>query len=350
MTSVVDLCAAPGGWSILSTSIIKERHKGNTSALNMNVVAVDVVPIHALEGVKTIVGDITHPTTANQIITAVNGQSDLVLFDGAPEVTGLVENDQWQQHVLVEAGAQLCIHILRPGGTYVAKVFRGSATETLLHNLSVLFHQVLVTKPQASRNSSLEVFVMCRGLKHLPVLRAIPLDTAFALGLAACVQYQLQADAQTGLIADKSGLERDVHDTTPRSSSNLIDTVSQTCPTFIDDVTACVCAACSGYAPPLASAKVTDPVALQRAIRAAYGGLSPCTALQAAYASEASHASADHAVSRECQVLRPRYYPFYLCSDRYDSDMSYAIEQSLPYDVFDYLRVSRDAASHSEAS
>ena len=350
MTSVVDLCAAPGGWSILSTSIIKERHKDNTSALNMNVVAVDVVPIHALDGVKTIVGDITHPTTANQIITAVDGQSDLVLFDGAPEVTGLVENDQWQQHVLVEAGAQLCIHILRPGGTYVAKVFRGTATETLLDNLYVLFHQVLVTKPQASRNSSLEVFVTCRGLRHLPVLRVIPLDTAFALGLAACVQYQLQADAQTGLIADKSGFEQDINDTTTRSQSNLIDTVNQTSTTIMNDATACFCATCSGYAPPLVSARLTDPIALQQAIRAAYGGLSPCTASQTASASEASHASADYAVSCEGQVLRPRYYPFYLCSDRYDSDMSYAIEQALPYDVFDYLRVSRDSASHSEAS
>ena len=109
-----------------------------------------------LEGVHQIKGDITKESTAAEVIRVFEGsKADLVICDGAPDVTGMHDIDEYVQAQLLLAALNITTHLLRPGGTFVAKIFRGKDTTLLYSQLKLFFPFVEVTKPMSSRNSSL---------------------------------------------------------------------------------------------------------------------------------------------------------------------------------------------------
>jgi len=157
---VVDLCAAPGSWSqVLSRKLIEER-EGNAD--DVKIVAVDLQAMAALPGVIQIQGDITKVSTAEEIISHFEGEpADLVVCDGAPDVTGLHDIDEYIQGQLLLAAFNITSHVLKKGGNFVAKIFRGKDVDLLYSQLKLFFPDVTIAKPRSSRNSSIESFVVC---------------------------------------------------------------------------------------------------------------------------------------------------------------------------------------------
>eukprot|EP01117_Protostelium_nocturnum_P012708 TRINITY_DN4689_c0_g1_i3.p1 TRINITY_DN4689_c0_g1~~TRINITY_DN4689_c0_g1_i3.p1 ORF type:complete len:257 (-),score=78.25 TRINITY_DN4689_c0_g1_i3:8-778(-) len=157
---VVDLCAAPGSWSqVLRNKILLP----NANDPEIKIVAVDLQDMAPLEGVYQMKGDITKLSTAQQIIQHFEGkQADLVVSDGAPDVTGLHDVDLYNQNQLILAGLNITTHMLRKGGTFVAKIFRGKDMNLMYSQLKLFFPDVTMVKPKSSRNSSLEYFVVCQ--------------------------------------------------------------------------------------------------------------------------------------------------------------------------------------------
>ncbi|CAG8529190.1 8161_t:CDS:2 [Paraglomus occultum] len=157
----VDLCAAPGSWSQVLTKKLNENRVNDESP--PKIVAVDLQAMAPLEGVIQIQGDITKSSTAEQIISYFEGElADLVVCDGAPDVTGLHDMDEYIQAQLLLSALNITTHILRPGGTFVAKIFRGKDVTLLYAQLKVFFPVVTCSKPRSSRNSSIEAFVVCQ--------------------------------------------------------------------------------------------------------------------------------------------------------------------------------------------
>lgn len=248
VSRVVDLCAAPGSWSqVLSRVLIKgekfgrraweERHtnlvqnvvgegpQGGeketaatlTTRESVRIVSVDLQPISKLDGIETIVADITHPTTIPRILRAldpetfVEGSStgstpvDLVISDGAPDVTGLHDLDIYVQAQLLFSALNLAIRVLRPGGSFVAKIFRAKDVDLIYAQLRCFFKEVHCAKPRSSRASSLEAFVVCRGFE-LP--RGYDIDHDKPVGLGADLSELLnkRREGEKALGQDARGL------------------------------------------------------------------------------------------------------------------------------------------------
>ncbi|XP_041479828.1 uncharacterized protein LOC121427478 [Lytechinus variegatus] len=160
VSKVVDLCAAPGSWSqVLSRKLRKE----DGSYDGTKIVAVDLQAMAPLPGVIQIQGDITKESTANEIVSHFEGEkADLVVCDGAPDVTGLHDIDEYIQAQLLLAALNITTHVLKPEGTFIAKIFRGKDVTLLYSQLKIFFPQVTIAKPRSSRNSSIEAFVVCQ--------------------------------------------------------------------------------------------------------------------------------------------------------------------------------------------
>ena len=130
----------------------------------VKIVAVDLQAMAPIPGVIQIQGDITKESTALEIISHFDGgQADLVVCDGAPDVTGLHDLDEYIQAQLLLAALNITTHVLHPGGTFFAKIFRGRDVSLLYAQLRVFFPTVTCCKPRSSRNSSVEAFVVCQG-------------------------------------------------------------------------------------------------------------------------------------------------------------------------------------------
>ncbi|GFQ88323.1 hypothetical protein TNCT_472471 [Trichonephila clavata] len=159
VTKVVDLCAAPGSWS----QVLSRKLRGNAeNPEDVKIVAVDLQAMAPLPGVTQIQGDITKVSTAEEIISYFKGESaDLVVCDGAPDVTGLHDLDEYIQAQLLLAALNITTHLLKKGGTFVAKIFRGKDVTLLYSQLKLFFKKVTVAKPRSSRNSSIEAFAVC---------------------------------------------------------------------------------------------------------------------------------------------------------------------------------------------
>lgn len=151
---VVDLCAAPGSWS----QVLARATQGR----NRQIVSVDLQPIAPIPDVVCIQADITHPATIQQILHEFEGEkADLVISDGAPDVTGLHDLDEYVQAQLVYAALQLATAVLKDGGMFIAKIFRGRDIDLMYAQLGRLFKRVTCAKPRSSRASSLEAFIVC---------------------------------------------------------------------------------------------------------------------------------------------------------------------------------------------
>ena len=187
VTRVVDLCAAPGSWS----QVLAQRLPGGV------IVAVDLQEMAPIPGVITLQGDITSRSTADRIVAHFSGnRADLVVCDGAPDVTGLHDCDEFVQAQLLLSAVTITAHTLRPGGTFVAKVFRGRDITLMCAQLRVFFAQVVVAKPKASRSQSLESFVVCTGFALPPGYT--PTFDAVALSVAAPPAETAPSDAAAG--------------------------------------------------------------------------------------------------------------------------------------------------------
>ncbi|KAJ3415282.1 putative tRNA (cytidine(32)/guanosine(34)-2'-O)-methyltransferase [Chytridiales sp. JEL 0842] len=161
VTRVVDLCAAPGSWSQVLTKNIKPPN-----GIPPVIVAVDLQKMAPISGVTQLQGDITKQSTADAIIGNMHGElADLVVCDGAPDVTGLHDMDEFIQAQLLLAALNITAVILKPGGTFVAKIFRGKNAPLLSNQLKLFFEFVTISKPRSSRNSSIEAFIVCQNFK-----------------------------------------------------------------------------------------------------------------------------------------------------------------------------------------
>ncbi|MGH8688404.1 MAG: RlmE family RNA methyltransferase [Burkholderiales bacterium] len=149
---VLDLGAAPGGWSQVASAKVKP---GGT------VVAVDLLDIAPIPGVKAFKGDFRDVDLA----AALGGKADLVLSDMMPNVTGVPLVDQARAAELTGDAIELCRRVLSPEGDFVVKVFHGSAFEEVLGALKLAFESVAVRKPAASRGESREHYFLARRLK-----------------------------------------------------------------------------------------------------------------------------------------------------------------------------------------
>ncbi|CAL8471869.1 g11411 [Coccomyxa elongata] len=155
--SVLDLCAAPGGWLQVAQKALP------VSSL---IIGIDLAPIRAIRGVHTIVGDITTQKARQAIKKETGGESiECVLHDGAPNVGGAWSSEAYSQSALVLEALRLATDVLAPKGNFVTKIFRSKDYNALLYAFKQLFDKVDATKPAASRNTSAEIFVVCQGYK-----------------------------------------------------------------------------------------------------------------------------------------------------------------------------------------
>jgi tRNA (cytidine32/guanosine34-2'-O)-methyltransferase len=167
VTSVVDLCAAPGSWSqVISGKMYQSVEEGKACVLEgkPRAVAVDLQEMADIPGVVAIVGDITSKQTADKIIENFNGNKvDLIVCDGAPDVTGLHDIDEFMQGQLMLSALAITTNLLKTDGTFVAKIFHGRDISMLYSQFRCYFNNVTISKPRSSRYSSVESFIVCQG-------------------------------------------------------------------------------------------------------------------------------------------------------------------------------------------
>jgi 23S rRNA (uridine2552-2'-O)-methyltransferase len=150
---VLDLGAAPGGWSQVAAEKVKPGGK---------VVAVDLLETKPIPGVAIFKGDFREA----DLEAALGGKADVVLSDMLPNVTGVPLVDQARAAELTLAAIALCRRILAPEGAFLVKVFHGEAFEAVTRALKEAFETVAVRKPSASRGESRENFLLARRLKR----------------------------------------------------------------------------------------------------------------------------------------------------------------------------------------
>lgn len=186
----VDLCAAPGSWSqVLSRKLYDPSVSAPAAdGDDVRVVSVDLQEMAPIPGVELIQGDITSKKTAEQIISYFKGQkAQIVVSDGAPDVTGVHDIDEFVQAELLAAALNITTHVLEEGGSFVAKIFRCQQYDLLATQLKVFFASVSCSKPKSSRTQSNEAFVVCQGFKMPPAYA--PVMTSYLLP-----RYGLEAD------------------------------------------------------------------------------------------------------------------------------------------------------------
>lgn len=156
VSNIVDLCAAPGSWSQYCARCLPDA----------KILAIDLQRMEPIPNVIDFKADITDDHTPDLIREHFSsGSADLVISDGAPDVTGMHDFDEYVQAQLVLASLDVATQVLRPGGTFISKVFRMHDTDLLYGQLTNLFENVTCAKPRCSRATSVEAFIVCQGYK-----------------------------------------------------------------------------------------------------------------------------------------------------------------------------------------
>src|SRR5258706_10169477 len=157
--TVVDLGAAPGGWSEIAAKRIGAADgKGK-------VVAIDILEMAPIPGVMFRQLDFLDPAAPAQLNEMLGGPADVVLSDMAANATGHKKTDQLKIMALVEAGAEFAREVLRPGGSFLTKVLQGGTDAALLAQLKRDYASVKHVKPQASRADSSELYLLATGFR-----------------------------------------------------------------------------------------------------------------------------------------------------------------------------------------
>lgn len=154
---VMDLGAAPGGWSQIVIPLIGDKGR---------LISSDILPMDGLAGATFIQGDFTEEAVYEEILAALNNdKADLVISDMAPNISGVNTTDQYASIYLVELALDMARNVLKPGGNFCAKVFQGVGYEEYVKDVRSSFNKVIIRKPAASRPRSREVYVVAKGFK-----------------------------------------------------------------------------------------------------------------------------------------------------------------------------------------
>jgi 23S rRNA (uridine2552-2'-O)-methyltransferase len=152
---IIDLGAAPGGWS----QILHER---NESA---EIIAVDIVPFHQIDGVQQIIGDFENNDLQQKVIDSF-GKADLIISDMAPPTIGHRQSDHLRIIALVESAYTFAMQVLKNRGSFVAKIFQGGEEKALFETIKINFEKTYFFKPMSSRKESSEIYIVALGYKE----------------------------------------------------------------------------------------------------------------------------------------------------------------------------------------
>jgi 23S rRNA (uridine2552-2'-O)-methyltransferase len=151
---VVDLGAAPGGWSQAAVKLGAAK-----------VVGIDLLPVDPVAGATLLLGDFTDPAMPDRLAAELGGKADIVLSDMAPNTTGHVATDHLRIMALADAALAFAVEVLAEGGGFVAKVFQGGSERQMLEQMKRHFASVKHAKPPSSRKESSELYVVATGFR-----------------------------------------------------------------------------------------------------------------------------------------------------------------------------------------
>ncbi len=155
--TVVDLGAAPGGWS----EYVADYFNGDGQVIDCDILAMDPIV-----GVDFLQGDFREEAVLNALLDRIGGKNvDVVLSDMAPNMSGNGTVDQARSMYLVELALDMCHQVLKPGGSFVVKVFQGQGFEPFLKDMRAAFNNVKTRKPESSRARSREVYLVATDYK-----------------------------------------------------------------------------------------------------------------------------------------------------------------------------------------
>lgn len=156
---VVDLGAAPGGWSQLARPLLGPKGR---------LIALDILPMEELPDVEILTGDFREQSVLRELEARIGERNvDLVLSDMAPNTSGIGVTDQVGQLYLCELALEFCLLQLKPGGHALMKVYQGEGSDDFLRKLRQAFESVTIRKPKASRARSKEVYMLARSLRRV---------------------------------------------------------------------------------------------------------------------------------------------------------------------------------------
>jgi 23S rRNA (uridine2552-2'-O)-methyltransferase len=154
---VMDLGSAPGGWSQVLGKLVGAKGR---------VLATDILPMEPVKNVDFIQGDFTDEAIVARLLDWLGGgKFDLIVSDIAPNITGIDSADQASSMYFLELALDTVRQTLKPGATFVAKMFQGSGSDDYIKELRTSFEKVLIRKPAASRAESREVYIVAKGFK-----------------------------------------------------------------------------------------------------------------------------------------------------------------------------------------
>ncbi|MCJ8320992.1 MAG: 23S rRNA (uridine(2552)-2'-O)-methyltransferase RlmE [Colwellia sp.] len=154
---VIDLGAAPGGWSEYAVKIVGDKGQ---------VVACDILPMDSIVGVDFLEGDFREETVLKALLNRIDGKNiDVVMSDMAANMTGNDTADSARSMYLVELALEMCKDVLKKNGSFVVKVFQGDGFEQFMKDVRVVFKVVKTRKPESSRARSREVYLVATGFK-----------------------------------------------------------------------------------------------------------------------------------------------------------------------------------------
>jgi 23S rRNA (uridine2552-2'-O)-methyltransferase len=155
--NIIDLGAAPGGWSQFAREIIGKKNK---------IIALDILPIEPIEGVDFIQGDFREQAVLDELYAVLDGaEVNLVMSDMAPNMSGNKAVDQPRSIYLGELALETAKTVLTKGGTFLVKLFHGEGFEEFYQEVQKSFSKVVIRKPKASRPRSNEVYILAKGFK-----------------------------------------------------------------------------------------------------------------------------------------------------------------------------------------
>lgn len=154
---VMDLGSAPGGWSQVIARAVGPKGR---------VLATDILPMDAIQNVDFVQGDFTSEAVVEQIMAWLGGEKfDLIVSDIAPNISGIDSADQARSIHFLELALETVRLTLKPGATFIAKMFQGEGSDQYLKELRKSFQKVSIRKPQASRPKSREVYIVAKGFR-----------------------------------------------------------------------------------------------------------------------------------------------------------------------------------------